>query len=448
LLYTVFFVKIGAKIINMIKIMLQKISIALVVVMTLVMFSDIADAQTTNGKGLNVVVIDPGHGGKDPGAVGKVAKEKDIVLSVAIKLGNLIKKNYPGVKVIYTRDKDVFVELSERAGIANRNNADLFISVHVNSVEGSPTTHGTETFVMGLHKNDANLAVAKRENSVILQEDNYSSKYDGFNPNDPESNIIFSLFQNAYSDQSLLLAASIEEEFKSSLKRFDRGVKQAGFLVLWKTAMPSVLTEIGFISNQEEERYLNSEAGQTEIATSIYNAFAKYKSQYDNSNIYLEKINVQPQASQNKENNDKTSAQNSPAKDNKQETVKPNSNNNVSATNAGTTTATTTATATSTAATTTANKSDDKEGIRFKVQVRMSPKQLEINEKNFAKYTDKVSYYIHEGSYKYTVGSETDYNAILKFFQEVKSSYPGCFIIALKDGCRMDLNEAIKATKK
>ena len=434
--------KIGAKIINMIKFMLQKISIALVVVLTLVTFSDVADAQTAKGKGLNVVVIDPGHGGKDPGAVGKVAKEKDIVLSVATKLGNLIKKNYPGVKVIYTRDKDVFVELNERAGIANRNNADLFISVHVNSVDGSPTTHGTETFVMGLHKNDANLAVAKRENSVILQEDNYSSKYDGFNPNDPESNIIFSLFQNAYSDQSLLLAASIEEEFKSSLKRYDRGVKQAGFLVLWKTAMPSVLTEIGFISNQDEERYLNSEAGQTEIATSIYNAFAKYKSQYDNSSIYLEKINVQPQTSQNKENNDKASAQNTPAKEDKQETAKPNNNNKVSTANSGTTSTTTATT------TTTTNNPEAKEGIRFKVQVRMSPKQLEINEKNFAKYTDKVSYYIHEGSYKYTVGSETDYNAILKFFQEVKSSYPGCFIIALKDGNRMDLNEAIKATKK
>ena len=170
---------------------MQKIWIAMAMALSLAFTVNIADAQGMQGKKLNVVVIDPGHGGKDPGAVGKTAKEKDIVLSVALKLGNLIKKNYPNVKVIYTRDKDVFVELGERASIANRNNADLFISVHVNSVDGNSTSQGTETFVMGLHKNDANLAVAKRENSVILQEDNYSSKYDGFDPNDPESNIIF-----------------------------------------------------------------------------------------------------------------------------------------------------------------------------------------------------------------------------------------------------------------
>jgi len=391
-------------------------------------------AQGSQGKKLDVVVIDPGHGGKDPGAVGKMAKEKDIVLSVALKLGNLIKKNYPNVKVIYTRDKDVFVELGERASIANRNNADLFISVHVNSVDGSSSSHGTETFVMGLHKNDANLAVAKRENSVILQEDNYSSKYDGFDPNAPESNIIFSLFQNAYSDQSLLLAASIEDEFKSSIKRFDRGVKQAGFLVLWKTAMPSVLTELGFISNPEEEQYLKSDVGQTELAISIYNAFAKYKSQYDNSAVYLEKIPYR-QSTQAKEeqkpesepgNDSQESQQLSQSQQKSDEYTKTEVNNpkeQVSTT-------------------------ESTNGIWFKVQIRMSPKELEVNEKTFGKYFDKVSYYIHDGSYKYTVGAETDYNAILKFFHEVKPSYPGCFIIALKDGKRMDLNEAIKATKK
>ena len=392
---------------------------------------------SAQGKKLNVVVIDAGHGGKDPGAVGKTAKEKDIVLSVALKLGNLIKKNYPNVKVIYTRDKDVFVELGERANIANRNNADLFISIHVNSVDGNSSSHGTETFVMGLHKNDANLAVAKRENSVILQEDNYSSKYDGFDPNDPESNIIFSLFQNAYSDQSLLLAASIEDEFKTSIKRFDRGVKQAGFLVLWKTAMPSVLTELGFISNPEEEQYLKSDAGQTELAISIYNAFAKYKSQYDNSSVYLEKIPARPvsQTTQPKEEQkpeaevkeEKTETQTVSTEPQKTE-VKDNVTEEKPKEQVQT--------------------AENTKGIQFKVQIRMSPKELEINEKNFGKYYNKVSFYIHDGSYKYTVGSETDYNTILKFFHEVKASYPGCFIIALKDGKRMDLNEAIKATKK
>lgn len=421
--------KIGAKIINMTKFMLQKISIALMVVLTMVLFVNNADAQGAKSKGLSVVVIDPGHGGKDPGAVGKTAKEKDIVLSVALKLGNLIKKNYPNVKVLYTRDKDVFVELSERANVANRNNADLFISIHVNSVDGNTSSHGTETFVMGLHKNDANLAVAKRENSVILQEDNYSSKYDGFDPNDPESNIIFSLFQNAYSDQSLLLAASIEDEFKT-LKRYDRGVKQAGFLVLWKTAMPSILTELGFISNPDEEKYLKSDAGQTELAISIYNAFAKYKSQYDSSPVYLEKIPDRPasQTSQPQE-------QPKPEANATEKPVTPLQNDNDKA-NVSTE-----------KPKEQAPKTEDTSGIVFKVQIRMSPKELEVNEKNFGKYFDKVSYYMHDGSYKYTVGAEKDYNAILKFFHEVKSTYPGCFVIALKDGKRMDLNEAIKATK-
>ena len=393
---------------------MQKICIAMAMVFLLVLSVNFASAQ---GKKLNVVVIDAGHGGKDPGAVGKTAKEKDIVLSVALKLGNLIKKNYPNVKVIYTRDKDVFVELGERANIANRNNADLFISIHVNSVDGNSSSHGTETFVMGLHKNDANLAVAKREN--------------------PESNIIFSLFQNAYSDQSLLLAASIEDEFKTSIKRFDRGVKQAGFLVLWKTAMPSVLTELGFISNPEEEQYLKSDAGQTELAISIYNAFAKYKSQYDNSSVYLEKIPARPvsQTTQPKEvqkpeaevKEEKTETQTVSTEPQKTE-VKDNVTEEKPKEQVQT--------------------AENTKGIQFKVQIRMSPKELEINEKNFGKYYNKVSFYIHDGSYKYTVGSETDYNTILKFFHEVKASYPGCFIIALKDGKRMDLNEAIKATKK
>ena len=417
---------------------MQNIRIVLAILLLFFLWANVADAQGTKSKGLDVVVIDPGHGGKDPGALGKTAKEKDIVLAVALKVGNLIKKNYPNVKVIYTRDKDVFVELGERAAIANRNNANLFISIHANSVDGNTSTHGTETFVMGLHKNEANLAVAKRENSVILQEDNYSSKYDGFDPNDPESNIIFSLFQNAYSDQSLLLAASIEEEFKT-LKRYDRGVKQAGFLVLWKTAMPSVLTELGFVSNPDEEQYMKSDAGQTELAVSIYNAFAKYKSQYDNSAVYLEKVparSVTAQTQQPKEpeksNTDATAdnADKQPAttavadnQENKTEVTADKPKEPVA-------------------------KTEDKSGILFKVQIRMSPKELEVNEKNFGKYYDKVSYYIHDNSYKYTVGAETDYNAALKFFHEVKPTYPGCFIIALKDGKRMDLSEAIKATKK
>lgn len=231
---------------------------------------------------LKTVVIDAGHGGKDPGCNGKSAKEAQIALKVALELGELIEKNIPEVKVIFTRKDDTFVELHDRAGIANKNNADLFISIHCNS--GPSTAFGTETYTMGLHTSDGNLRVAKRENSVILQEANYKQNYDGFDPNSPEGHILFALYQNAYINNSLRFAQKIETEFKTKVGRHSRGVKQAGLLVLWKSAMPSVLVEVGFLTNPQEEKYLNEKAGQSYIASGIYRAFKAYKQDLETHN--------------------------------------------------------------------------------------------------------------------------------------------------------------------
>jgi len=232
------------------------------------------------------VVIDAGHGGHDSGCLGSKTKEKDVALAVALKLGKYIEDHFHDVKVIYTRKTDVFVELHERAEIANNAKADLFICIHCNSAcyrdkkkkkeicsEGS---FGVETWVMGLHVAGANLEVAKRENSAVLLEKDYTKKYDGFDPDSPEANIIFSLYQNTYLDQSLKLASFVENEVKKN-GREPRGVKQAGFLVLYKTNMPSVLVETGFLTNPPEEAYLSSSKGQDAIAHSIFNAFKSYK---------------------------------------------------------------------------------------------------------------------------------------------------------------------------
>lgn len=237
-------------------------------------FQDQLFAQRKNQ--VRKVVIDAGHGGYDPGAKGKNSREKDIALAIALKTGKLIQKNCPGVEVIYTRESDVFVELYRRAQIANQNKADLFISIHCNA-NPSPLAFGTETYVMGLHKSEANLNVARTENASILLEDNYSARYDGFKPNSSEAYIIFSLFQNAYLDKSLNFASRVESSFTANTNLPERGVKQAGFLVLYKTTMPGVLIETGFLSNASEEAFLNSSAGQDRLSFSIFRAFDDFR---------------------------------------------------------------------------------------------------------------------------------------------------------------------------
>jgi len=234
---------------------------------------------------VSTVVIDAGHGGKDNGTSGSFSKEKDVALQIALDLGETIEKYLKDVKVIYTRDDDTFIGLKERANIANKNGADLFISIHCNAVEANKDkSYGTETWVMGLHKSEENLRVAQRENSVILFEENNQEKYEGFDPNDPQSYILFSLYQNANLDNSLNLADKIETQFVDRVGRYSRGVKQAGFVVLYQTSMPSVLVEVGFLTNRLEEKYLNDKLGQTYIASAIFRAFRDYKDEIESVN--------------------------------------------------------------------------------------------------------------------------------------------------------------------
>ena len=244
------------------------------IVLLLFFLSQIALAQNHTF----TVVIDPGHGGRDPGAVGANSLEKNIVLAVGLKLGELIRNNHPDVRVIYTRSTDVFVPLHERAAIANRANADLFISIHCNAIGGAraATAQGAEVFVLGMHRSDDNLAAAKRENSVIFLEEDYAIRYAGFDPNDPVSYIIFEFLANEHLDRSIHFASLVQHQLVGRANRINRGVRQAGFLVLREVAMPSVLVELGFISNPVEERFMMSREGQTILANAIYEGFRQY----------------------------------------------------------------------------------------------------------------------------------------------------------------------------
>jgi N-acetylmuramoyl-L-alanine amidase len=362
---------------------------------------------------LKKVVIDAGHGGDDPGAVGKKSKEKDIALSIALKLGNCIKENLPEVQVIFTRSTDKFVELYKRARIANENKADLFISIHCNSTV-KPESSGTETWVMGLHKSQANLEVAKKENSTILLENDYSQQYDGFDPNSPEANIIFSLYQNIYLDHSLTLATKVQNQFTIKAGRVSRGVKQAGFLVLFKTTMPGALIETGFISNPAEEEYLISEKGQNQIASSIFRAIRDYKNELEG--------NGSKASIDDSENNDNLVIKTSdtiPMKNINNDVVIKDTSKII-------------------------NKTKE---IFFRVQIVTSDKKKSLDSPVF-KGAKNIRYYVQNGVYKYTAGNEKTMEGAVKIQNEMqKLGFKDAFVVAFLNEERISPQEAVKLLK-
>lgn len=366
-----------------------------------------------------IVVIDPGHGGHDPGAIGGFSKEKNINLNVALKLGKLIKNNNDDVKVIFTRSTDVFIPLDRRAEIANNAKADLFISIHTNAVAGSKTAKGASTWTLGLAKSEANLAVAKRENSVILYENDYKTRYAGFNPNSAESYIIFEFMQDKYMSQSVHLASLVQKEFRHTCTRVDRGVHQAGFLVLKASAMPSILVELGFISTPEEEQFLNQDEGTSSLAKGIYRAFLTYKREHE--------IRA-------------TGASRSvpPVEDDNSPREKPDSSSQRVAIKEP---------LPETQAVSTKNDIRNSEEIIFKIQILTSSALLTENDKRL-KGLKEVENYKEGGLYKYTYGASSDYNKILKTRRSIAKDFKDSFIIAFKKGEKININAAIDEFKK
>lgn len=366
----------------------------------------------TNNKGFTVV-IDPGHGGKDPGAIGKKGREKDINLKVALKLGRLIQENYSDVDVRYTRSTDVFIPLDRRAEIANHAKADLFISIHTNSVGKNRTVRGTETYTLGLHRTNDNLEVAKKENAVILIEDNYEQRYAGFNPNSSESYIIFEFLQDKNMERSVAFATHVQKQFKNRAQRIDKGVHQAGFLVLRATSMPSVLVELGYISNPDEEQYLLSDKGTTALAQSIYHAFSTYRNEHNTSSYALVQRGT-------------TTSQSSTT----------SSRNN-----------STTKAASTQSKTTQANTVNSQNKPVFKIQIFVGDKVLPKGSRLF-KGLSPVSHHKEKNVYKYTYGETTDYNQIVRMRKNILPKFKDAFIIAFKNGEKMDVNEAIREFKR
>lgn len=348
-----------------------------------------------------VVVLDAGHGGHDPGNVGNGYREKEIALNIVMTVGRSLEK-HPNIKVIYTRKTDVFVPLRDRAKVANDADADLFVSVHCNSHHSS--AHGTETFVLGLHENQRNFEIAKKENEVIFLEDDYKSHYDGFDPNSPESFIGLTLMQEEYLDQSTQLARLVQDNFTKTLKRNDRGVKQAGFWVLHNTYMPSVLVETGFLTYKPEGAYLNSAKGQSEVSLSIYKGVMDYKMILDRNigqNIYKNFANT--------------------------EIIKEAVDHEIY----------------------TSDASDllYPETI-FKVQLAASSNKIEPKSYNFKGLTD-ISIEKEEKLFKYFYGHTSNYNEIKKMAKVAKSKgYPSSFIVAYQNGKRVNLSQVINSASK
>lgn len=363
-----------------------------------------------DGYRLRKVVIDAGHGGKDPGAVGLQSNEKDIVLSIALKVGKYIEDNHKDVEVIFTRKEDVFVEVFRRADIANEKNADLFISIHANASKDK-RAYGSETFAMGLHTSKENLEVARKENRAILFEENYADRYEGYDPNSPESFIIFSLMQNTFLHQSLDFASHIQNQFRDRARRIDRGVKQAGFLVLWRTTMPSVLIEVGFISNPDEEKYLMSEEGQAHLASAIYRAFREYKETIEKrSNSGSFQVNrIQPVT----DGNIQTTAATRVVKSDPESPEGLGQVRNTS------------------------------HAVIFRVQVSASSNRVALDS-DFFKGLDNVSEFHSDRVYRYTVGQANTLEEGVELRRRVNEFFPDAFLVASHNGKLISVQEALK----
>jgi N-acetylmuramoyl-L-alanine amidase len=388
------------KIINHTNIKLYFLRIFIPIVL-LFLFKNIVCCQedTVKNYKIHTVVIDPGHGGKDSGAQGKYSYEKDVVLAIGLKLGEYIEQNIPEVNVIYTRKTDEFIPLYRRAEIANEANADLFISIHANG-SSSQNAKGTETLVLGLHRSEENFEVAKRENSVILLEEDYTTRYENFDPNSPESYIIFSLMQNIYDHQSIGFAGNVQDQFRERVHRQDRGIKRLGLLVLAQTSMPGVLVETSFITNPDEEKYLNSKEGQEYLASAIFRAFRDYKDDIESKSTALLAIENSAGTADSTYQNQRVS-----------ETVESPLNTE----------------------------------LYYKVQISASSKSIPLNDAVFNHFKD-VEEFKHNNIYKYAVGTKTNYNDILEYSKQIKAEYPDAFIIAVRNGEIIPVSEALKQT--
>ena len=375
-------------------------------------------AQKAAQKKAFTVVIDAGHGGHDPGAMGKLTQEKKLNLEVSQRLEQQIKLHHPDVKVVMTRKNDVFLTLQQRADIVNKNNADLFICIHTNAAENRNVT-GTETFVLGVDKMQSNLDVAMRENAVMLLEDDYQTTYEGFDPNSVDSYIMFELMQDQYIDQSLNFATLVQHQF-TSIGRSDRGVRQAGFWVLHKSACPSVLIEMGFISNINEEKYLASDKGKEDITNSIYQAFEQYKSAYDRKHGIVKASQAESKPAEvkadkpaeAKADKPEEAAQPAEAKANKpEEAAKP------------------------------AEAKADKPV--YKVQIFSTLKPVPAGDPTFRGL--KNCQCTKDGKfYKYTYGEDADYQTILDIQQELKTKFKDCFIVAFLGNKQIPVKEALQ----
>ena len=397
------------------------------------------------------LVIDAGHGGHDAGAVGAFSKEKNINLSIALAFGKLVEANCPDVTVIYTRKTDKFVPLQERADIANRAGADLFISVHTNALPGGKIAYGPETYTLGMARAAANLEVAKRENSVILYEEDYKTRYSGFDPNSAESYIIFEFIQDQYMRQSVSLARSIQRAYVRTGGRKDKGVHQAGFLVLRNTSMPSVLTEVGFISTPAEERFLNSKEGVAKMGRSIYEGFLEYRRAQGGTGALLRPFDdggakkSSPKAPRDAKRRDARA--DVEAETRVAESAAPSAVSDEAPEQGEKSGRLTGKTGT---ATENPGRLTGKAGravagsVEFRVQLIASSRKLAASDASFKGLTP-VSYYEEGGLYKYTYGSTDDYNEALRLQREARKAVAGAFVVAFVDGKRVSVAEARRA---